>query len=190
MRLRDLPNLGYNPGGFKLSAKKLKTARKISGNFFNRILILSNISKIQRTLKRGDTQMAKVVSTSPLLIASYSDEFDTIIMLKFPEKYVEMYDLEVNDRLVSTNTYLSSPVYPLAKDIFRGPDTSLTFIDIYPMIPLFLSDNISRCIEATKYFPEEYWDYLDELISYHMTKRPNVFRDGMRSLIHYGLPNK
>lgn len=47
-----------------------------------------------------------VISKKSLIIAAYSEDIDCIILLKFPDRYAELYDLDERARLISINTYL------------------------------------------------------------------------------------
>ena len=60
-----------------------------------------NKRKVANALKDGDTQIAKVISLDPLLISCYSDEFDSILIYKYPTKLVEMYNLKENQLLTN-----------------------------------------------------------------------------------------
>lgn len=179
-------SIGYNPGGFKLSKGKIKDLCKLL-NLDNTSLkcIRKNTKFIKNSLQNGDIQMAKVISCDPLLIATYSDEMDGVLILKFPQELVEQYDLTIQTRLVSVNSYWPKEVFDITSDIISGKFCSYQFREIIPYIPLFLSDDVVRNLNWVSVFSEDHWKYFDQLIEEYLDKKPNCFRDGFRTLIKY-----
>ena len=76
---------GYNPGRFKVSMKKIKSLF-VELNLTKAEIksVKKNLFNIKRTLKSGDMQLAKVISLEPLLIACFSDEFDSVLIYEYP----------------------------------------------------------------------------------------------------------
>ena len=83
-------SFGYLPGKFKLSKSKIKELIEILNLEKSEIKQLKrNKRKVANSLKDGDTQIAKVISLDPLLISCYSDEFDSVLIYKYPTKLVD-----------------------------------------------------------------------------------------------------
>ncbi len=186
MLYERLENLGYNPGGFNLSKSKLKEIIELMQ--YDKISIKKikkSIRGIKNTLKKGDVQMAKVVSYEPLIIAIYSDEFDSVLMLRFPEKLIDKYDLSKSQKMICVNSYWPKLSFAIEDDIIPGDYCSNNFRDIIPFIPLFLTDNVEKCEEATKIFSDKHWNYFEQLIKEYQEKKPNQYRDGFKTLIEY-----
>lgn len=180
----EFESLEYNPGGFKLSKKKLLAIYKILN--FGKIeakMVKKNMKCIKETLLKGDTQPAKIISCDPLLIATYSDEFDAVLILMFPVEFVERYQLFDSQRMISVNSYKPKQIFDCEPDIIPGKFSSNRFRDIIPFIPLFLSEEEFKCERMTKIHPDFLWDRFEYLITEYMEKKPNQYRDGFKSLI-------
>lgn len=186
MKYEQLENLGYNPGGFKLSKKKLQEVYELLNFDKNTIKkVKKNLKGIKSTLLNGDTQMAKVINYSPLLIAIYSDEFDGVLILKFPDKFVEQYDLSKSKKMVCVNSYWPKGVFSIVDDIIPGDNCSYEYRDIIPFVPLFLTDDENRCEEMTKIFSDKHWEYFEKMIKEYEKEKPEQYRDGFNTLVKY-----
>lgn len=113
----------------------------------------------------GDSRAAMVISINPLLIAAYTDEFDCVAMLKFPDRLISEYSLKVYDRLLTVNLY--TPEGNLVEDLENGPASYCRYSNFTPFIAEFLSDSLSQIElrkaqiltsewERTKYLAEKY----------------------------------
>jgi hypothetical protein len=113
----------------------------------------------------GDSRAAIVVSLSPLLIAAYTDEFDCVAMLKFPDRLIREYSLKLYDRLLTINLYERGD--DLVEDLENGPASYYRYSNFIPFIAEFLSDSLSQIElrksqilesewERTKYLAEKY----------------------------------
>ena len=67
----------------------------------------------------GDSRAAVVVDTNPLLVASYSDDLDAVVVLQFPQWLVKEHHLETGAKLGAVNTFVRDR--PVGTDIVRGP---------------------------------------------------------------------
>ena len=182
----DFKSLRYNRGGFKLSKEKLlDVCAYLNFNKKEIKMVKKNIKNIKEVLLEGDTQPAKVISCEPLLIATYSDEFDAVLILKFPVELVERYQLYISQKLVSVNYYTPKQVFDIAPDIIPGKFTSNNWRDIIPFIPLFLSEDEVKCKEMTTIHPDFLWDRFEYLINEYLEKKPNQHRNGFKSIIYY-----
>jgi len=87
------------------------------------------------------------MSLSPLLIAAYTDDFDGVVILRFPPVFVERFGLAIGMRLLTVNTYFRLP--ELVADIILGPAELGQWQNFYPLIAEFRSDDGLR-IERRK----------------------------------------
>jgi hypothetical protein len=119
----------------------------------------------QEHLLCGDSRAAMVVSIKPLLVAAYTDEFDCIAMLRFPDSLVSEYKLKMYDRLLTVNLY--RPNGNFAKDLEHGDASYHRYFNFIPFIAEFLSDDLAQIKlrksqilaeewARTKYLAEEY----------------------------------
>ena len=180
---------GYNPGGFKISNNKVKE-----------IIILLNLDKediksikrnlklVKNTLKSGDMQLAKVISLSPLKIACFSDEFDSVLIYDYPEFLINKYHLCENEYLVCSNSYWPIEYFSVESDIILGENASNNWRDVICFIPLFLCNEkqelFSRNI-VSKIFTEKEFEHFEESIKLYLEKKPNTTRIGFKTLIKY-----
>lgn len=113
----------------------------------------------------GDSRAAMVISINPLLVAAYTDEFDCVAILKFPDRLISEYSLKVYDRLLTINLYERGE--NLVEDLEHGSASYYRYSNFIPFIAEFLSDNLSRIElrkaqilasewERTKYLAEKY----------------------------------
>jgi hypothetical protein len=113
---------------------------------------------IARRVYRGDTRAALVVQTDPLIVAAYSDEFDDVVLLRFPEPFgqrtVGRLDLRPARRLVTVNYYGDgTPVSDLTPDPARTRWTNFQ-----PVIGEFLSNDRDRLATLHAHIDESEWD--------------------------------
>ena len=142
MNYVDPNTVADNPGGVTLSRKKLnKIMNMLNLNLSDRLYFCKQKKRIQVYMEKGDVQPAVVCSVSPLLVAAYSDEMDAVVMLSFPQKLAEIYNLSVGTRLVTSNVYKHRVGFPKAPDIFIGEDYLGRYSNFTPIIQLFLSDD-------------------------------------------------
>jgi len=113
---------------------------------------------ILKYINMGDIQPAFVYSINPLIIACFTDEFDDVILLSYPQEYIEKYNLKENDKLVTSNVYWAKNKTPY-KDIVPGILGSQRYKDIYPMVLNFLVSEEDEIVEYTKLFSNYIWEY-------------------------------
>src|SRR5262245_54646721 len=87
-----------NPGRVRTSRAKLKSlaphffaspARPRSWISWLFGLMLTRRAALKMHLRYGDSRAAVVVSAKPLVIAAYSDDFDGVLLLQFPQPLVD-----------------------------------------------------------------------------------------------------
>ncbi len=162
----------------KFSYRKYYSFRnKINTNFAGRFFSDMQIDPVARALCYGDTQPAYVLSTEPLRIAAYSDEFDAVVVLDFPSEFVEKFNVTAGMKLTSSVTYFTDGRIP--DDLFPGEDTTGRYSDFMPIIQLFLGKNDAKIMEKTSLFDDGEWKkVIDKSIEYR-DSHPGMFRDGL-----------
>ena len=180
-------SFGYLPGKFKLSKSKIKELIEILNLEKSEIKQLKrNKRKVANSLKDGDTQIAKVISLDPLLISCYSDEFDSVLIYKYPTKLVEMYNLKENQLLITSNLYWNMDCFELEDDILKKENMKYYYRDAITFIPLFLCENDDEILLLTEMRAiDEMVDRLNINTEEYLEKKPNCIRDGFKTLIYF-----
>jgi hypothetical protein len=177
-----------SPGSISVSNVKLKLLRPDLFGLNNwvkrKIKTMRNgfdeMREIQEHLLYGDSQPAVVISIEPLLIAAYSEDIDCVVLLHFPEKYVEIYNLEEGSKLISINTYLRGEYFQ--SDITPGPNCHYTWRGFIPYIADFLTDDFEILENKKDEIDEDHWEYVYVLGIEYLKEFPNVWRDGRQIL--------
>ena len=103
---------------------------------------------IRDMLIHGDSRAAVVISVSPLLVASYCDDLDGVCVLRFPDELAMEHTLSCGDHLLTVlNSYsLRMPARPrqIAPDLMQGFAANPRYINFWPLIAEFLSDDLER----------------------------------------------
>src|SRR5688500_1910536 len=115
----DDDTVASHPGGFELSQEKLRILQsdlygpfawigwyRYDGKLLSRRSFW--LTRIEEQLLFGDSRAAVVITTSPLLIAAYTDEIDCVVLLRFSDRFVSEYDLKPGSRLLTVNSYAYS----------------------------------------------------------------------------------
>lgn len=173
-----------DPGQITLSHDKLRVLRPdlygIAGIWTSlRVLFRRDWSHreyVEKQLQNGDSRAAVVISTVPLRIAAYTDEFDCIAMLRFPNDFVRQYRLSVGSRLLTVNYYSDSPTYDA--DLILGPQMIRRWTGFHPLIADFLTEDFERLQARKKQIAETEWQRAQVMGTNYITIRPGVARDG------------
>lgn len=177
-----------HPGGFPLSRAKLKLLQPElfgplswigwdweNGKPQNRASIW--LTRIEEQLLFGDSRAAVVVSTSPLLVAAYTDEIDCVALLRFSRRFISEYNLERGSRLVTVNTYeFADGSYET--DLKPGPESYGTYGNVFPMIADFLTDDVARLAERKLEISEDEWRRTETLGQSYRREKYARPRDG------------
>lgn len=180
---------GYNPGGFKISKKKVKEIiieLKLDKDDIKSVK--RNLKNAQRTLKNGDMQLAKVISLDPLYIACFSDEFDSVLIYKYPSFLITKYQLRLNQYLVCSNSYWPKEYFNVEDDIILGEKASKSWRDIICFVPLFLCNEKQEVFSInciSRIFTDDEFEHFEESIKEYINKLPDTYRDGFKTLIKY-----
>ena len=105
----------------------------------------------------GDSRAAVVVSTSPLLVAAYTDEIDCIALLRFDDSLVSKYGLEIGSRLITVNRYYDIDGSGYESDLIPGPATTGRYGNFMPFIADFLTDDVERLDKLKTEISEDEW---------------------------------
>jgi hypothetical protein len=127
-------------------------------------------------LESGDSRAAIVVSLQPLLIAAYTDEFDCIAMLRFPQELLADYSLTIGMRLLTVNIYWPEGVP--ASDLENGPASFNRYFNFSPLIAEFLSFDSERIEQRKAEISEKEWKRTLELAEAYSSRYGVKARDG------------
>ena len=125
----------------------------------------------------GDSRAAVVITTSPLLVAVYTDEIDCVVLLRFSERFVSEYSLEPGSRLVTVNLYEDSEG-SYQTDLNPGPNSTERYGNFVPLIADFLTDDVERLSERKAEIDEDEWHLAEELGQAYLRKKVARPRDG------------
>lgn len=182
MKYMDDTTVASNPGNVKISKRKLKEICPelfgISGlilKFMHRTKF-NWIDCLKEHVYYGDSNPAIVVAVEPLLVAAYTDELDCVVILNFPNHLVLKYNLKLESKLITINTYLRGTVYQ--KDIILGPQKYDRWVGYHPVIAEFISDNIEELDNKKAKITEDEWNYVYEMALKYIEKYPKRYRNG------------
>lgn len=153
-----------NPGFFNLSHEKLARLHPEllpGGGIWHWLCHWvgnprDTVKEIAYCLHEGDCRAAIVVSLEPLLVAAYSDEFDGVVLLRFPPQLAAIHHLAVGERLLTVNNYIQS-LATRQTDIRRGERSTGQFTGFIPLIADFLTDDSQRLSEIKQKIGEDEW---------------------------------
>ncbi|HHH76633.1 MAG TPA: hypothetical protein ENL03_06385 [Phycisphaerae bacterium] len=183
-RTFDDSTYATDPGLITLSHKKLRVLRPdlygIRGFWYSLMGLLNSLLsprlRIKEGLLYGDSRAAVVISTSPLLIAAYTDELDCIAMLRFPDNFADQYNLLEASRLLTVNSYKSSQTYD--QDLILGPDLIERWSGFNPLIAEFLTEDYDQVEARKNHISDEEWQRAFIMGKEYMNRYPGVARDG------------
>ncbi|MBS0631199.1 MAG: hypothetical protein JSS11_04745 [Verrucomicrobia bacterium] len=173
-----------NPGGMRLSAKKLeafrddglRTAPTKQVPFPELRMDSIPDMLIDKYLQAGDCNAAVVISIAPrILVAAYSEELDCVVLLGFDPKLLEGCHLKVGDRLVAADMYLHEAQ---ADDVVFGSGYRHRWLNFYPFIAEFLSDDGAAIAQAKSRIPEAQWERTWQLVEKYLARFGRVARNG------------
>lgn len=183
-RTLDDETLASDPGQIRLSHNRLRVLRPDLygiGGVWRSILAFFRMGWAERIyikeqLECGDSRAAVVVSTTPLLVAAYSEDLDCIAMLRFPGELVDQYRLSIGTRLLTVNCYGDSGEYD--RDLILGRKLDGGWTGFHPLIAEFLSDDGDRIEARKREITEEEWQRAYGMGVRYIKARPGVARDG------------
>jgi len=184
----DVLSTASNPAGLSLSMKKLRglepwmfgtrhVLRRIGGSLIGLVFVDAvDAEDLSEHLAAGDARAAVVLSTTPLLVAAYSDDLDCVAMLRFGGDFVERYRLGVGDQLLTVNTYYDE--FTTHGDLMFGPNRAAEWSGFFPVIADFLSDDAEQIEQRKREIDQHEWQRCRELGEAYLAQRPGVSRGG------------
>ncbi|MGL4773005.1 MAG: hypothetical protein ACRC2K_05500 [Clostridium sp.] len=133
------------------------------------------IEYLKEHLNYGDSQPAVVIAIDPLIVAAYSDEFDSVVLLSFSKSFSDAYNLQIGSKLLSVNLYNRNTT---EKDITHGPKTYNRYKNFHPVIAEFISDEMDYIEIKKKQVLSHMWDYVYSLGVSAINKENTYFRNG------------
>ena len=172
-----------NPAGLTVSERKYDIALPQANLLVRLVTGISGIplprdlcssDSVDQLLRDGDARAAVVVGTNPTLVAAYSDEFDSVIILKIPPSQTTDIDLRMGTRLIGVFNYLGS--VNTSRDISFGEHATSRFRNAEPLIGDLLSDDVTRLMELKQCISEPEWRRAQQLGEARIQERPNLYR--------------
>ncbi len=124
--------------------------------FPNRGLSAGEIRQFMRErLQFGDAQPAVVLSTTPLMIAAYTEDMDCVALLKFDEHLIAEFKLKRGSKLLAVNSYAPDPYGN--EDIVIGEKARRGWKNFAPLIAEFMSDDAVKISDLKRDIPTDTW---------------------------------
>jgi hypothetical protein len=179
-----------HPAGLRLSHRRLR--RLCPSLYFKSGMVgslrcffangLEQRYNIQDMLLHGDARAAVVLSTAPLRIASYSDDLDGVCVLAFDDWLAAEHRLSPSERLLTVlNSWsVARPVSRdyVAADIAQGSRADRRFVNFWPLIADFLTDDTDRLSALKAEIDDAEYRRCHDLGQAHLTHRPSLVRSG------------
>ena len=106
-----------------------------------------------------------------------SDYGDHVMILNFPDRVIDEFDLSVGSRLLTVNTY--SDGRKVVKDLIEGEGSFKRTANVYAVIADFVTDDLQRLNERKSSISEEEWMRCASLGAEYLTRFPDRFRNGI-----------
>lgn len=184
MKYHDNKTQASNPGKIILSQSRLIELEPMLATLPPEILSAKfysvTMQKFNEHMQAGDSRAAVVVKINPLLVASYSDDLDAVVILQFPQWLVKKHNLEVGSRLLAVNTF--SRVVE-GTDIVRGPKALHPYKNVFPIIADFICDDIAQTQKPKAAIPEAEWEHCLSLGKDYREQFPTRVRNGSPLLV-------
>ena len=170
----------FNPGLFDTNKKKVKQfyPRSCSLGVMLNGPQAEQINGIIRQMNDGDLSTGVVMSTNPLLVACYSEDFDAVALYCYPTELGTKLGWSVGTRLLTVNWYNGYGLTKKNKDLDYGSRYNKKYKTVGPLIAELYTDNIERINRKKSEIPEEMWQYTEELGKQYMKNHPGVARNG------------
>jgi len=117
---------------------------------------IDRVDGIRGALARGDAHAAVVIDAAAGVVASYTDELDCVVMLKFDPALFDEHGWQDGTRLLSANTY-SSRQKGVAPDLLPGPGDSGRWGNVRPLIADLLTDDRAGLAARKQSIDEAEW---------------------------------
>lgn len=120
------------------------------------------IDNIRTTLARGDSRAAVVIDAAAGVVASYTDELDCVVMLKFDPALGQAHGWQDGTRLLSANSYFGRDG-GIAPDLQPGPGDAGRWGNVFPLIADLLTDDRDRLAARKREIDDAEWTRALEL---------------------------
>ena len=101
---------------------------------------------------------------------------DAVVLLRFPDTFVNQYSLYPGMRLTTSNVYFMDA--QCAGDIFVGEHYSRQYTDFMPIVQLFLGKKDEKILAKAELFDENTWNRVREQANEYVNQHPELYRDG------------
>jgi len=183
MKYFNKATFASDPGNFELSIKKTRflipeifSISERIRYLFRKLGMKSLIEALSEHLKYGDSQGAIVVSTEPLLIGTYNEDIDCVVMLQFSREVLERYQLQKRQQLICVNTFQAAS--ELQQDLIPGKNYSGTWQAVHPVIADFMTDDTEKLIKRKNEIGDKGYEYIETLCEGYLKSKPEIFRNG------------
>lgn len=140
-------------------------------------MMLARRSALKFHCRYGDARAAVVVSENPLIISAYSDEFDGVKLLEFPQYLASELGLKRKSTLVTINTYSDQGscrgIFPPVRAPYRS------FRDFFPVIGEMVSGDIARLEQLRSEIHQSEFEAAYRLGKECLAKRPGFVQNGL-----------
>jgi hypothetical protein len=180
-RFHDDRTAASDPGGIRLSRERFRRLEPLTAQlpehlarrFANRAEFEAMLDE---HLRLGDSRAACVMSIEPLLVAAFTDELDCIALLCFPGEVVAEHRLKVGSRLLTVNSYTRGS--QVAADLLAGPRNLRRWVNFYPVIADFLSDDTERIALRKAHITAEEWKRCAQMGRAYLDTFVGLWRNG------------
>jgi hypothetical protein len=141
------------------------------------------LSDIRHALARGDARAAVVVDAATAVVASYTDELDCVVLLKFDPALAQAHGWRDGTRLLSANSYFRRDG-GIAPDLRPGPGDEGRWGNVWPLIADLLTDDDAVLAARKKAIAEPEWERVLQLSRRALADRV-IPRDGRPVTSHH-----
>jgi hypothetical protein len=120
------------------------------------------LTDIRHALARGDGRAAVVVDAANAVVASYTDELDCAVLLRFDPALAQAHGWRDGSRLLSANSYFPRDG-GIAPDLRPGPGDEGRWGNVWPLIADLLTDDAAALAAGKKAIAEAEWERASQL---------------------------
>lgn len=128
-------------------------------------------------LENGDCRAAVVIDADQGIVATYTDELDCVVMLKFKPEVSSAHQWKNGTRLLTVNTY--QPIKQgVAMDLKPGPNHTGDFGNVRPLIADLVTDQLDAVAQRKRDIDEDEWSRALSMGQQAYAEKSAVPRDG------------
>ncbi|CAH0191701.1 hypothetical protein SRABI118_01510 [Massilia sp. Bi118] len=113
--------------------------------------------RIRKTLARGDSRAAVVLDAARGIVASYTDELDCAVLLKFDPALAQAHGWQDGARLLAVNAYFGRDE-GIAPDLEPGPEDCGRWGNVWPLIADLLTEDQAGLAGRKRDIGEAEWE--------------------------------